>query len=81
MKMAYVEWEDAADIDDAPWAVHEDEGFTYTPVLVNQVGYLLYDGPEGVVLTSAYIEGGTVGCRTQIPRGMVRKMTVANTND
>lgn len=79
MKMAYVEWEDASDLDDTPWTTHDD--FIYEPVMVSQIGYLLYDGQEGIVLTSSYIAGGTVGCRTQIPRGMIRNITIIDDND
>lgn len=79
MKMAYVEWEDASDLDDTPWTTHGD--FIYQPVMVSQVGYLLYDGEEGIVLTSSYIADGIVGCRTQIPRGMIRNITIVDDND
>lgn len=76
MKMAFVLWEDAADLDSTPWTEHE-EGFIYEPVLVEQIGYVLYDGPEGIVLTSSvFIDKTTVGCRTQIPRGMIRNITI-----
>ena len=77
--MAYVEWEDASDLDDTPWTTHDD--FIYEPVIVYQIGYVLYDGPEGLVLTSSYIADGTVGCRTQIPRGMIRNITIIDDND
>jgi hypothetical protein len=49
--------------------------------MVSQIGYVLYDGPEGLVLTSSYIADGTVGCRTQIPRGMIRNITIIDDND
>ena len=77
--MAYVEWEDASDLDDTPWTTHDD--FIYEPVMVSQIGYLLYDGQEGIVLTSSYIADSTVGCRTQIPRGMIRNITIIDEND
>jgi hypothetical protein len=80
MKMAYVEWEDASDLDDTPWTTH-DEDFIYQPVMVSQIGYVLYDGIEGLVLTSSYIADGTVGCRTQIPRGMIRNITIIDDHD
>jgi hypothetical protein len=81
MKMAFVLWEDAADLDQYPWAEHE-ETFVYKPVLVEQIGYVLYDGEEGVVLTSSvFVDDSTVGCRTQIPRGMIRSITIIDDND
>ena len=74
--MAFVLWEDAADLDSTPWTEHEED-FVYEPVMVEQIGYVLYDGPEGVVLTSSvFIDKTTVGTRTQIPRGMIRNITV-----
>lgn len=66
-------WEDAAELDTGPWAEHE-ENFEYSPVLCEQVGFLLYDGPEGIVITDAIIEDGTVARRNQIPRGMIRSV-------
>jgi hypothetical protein len=80
MKLAYVEWEDAADLDDSPWAFHDDS-FMYQPVVAHQVGFVLYDGPEGMVLTSSYIGDDTYGCRSQIPRGMIRSVTIIDDND
>lgn len=72
MKPALVVWEDAGDIDDSPWAEH-DESFVYEPILITEVGYILYDGEEGIILTHAHYEE-TVGRRSQIPRGMIRSI-------
>ncbi len=74
MKLAYVVWEDAAELDETPWALH-DECFTYDPVLCKQVGFVVYDGPEGIVLTEAVIGDVTVARRNQIPKGMIRSLT------
>ena len=76
MKPVVVVWEDACDLDDAPWNEHDDN-FIYEPVLVEQVGYILYDGPEGIVLTNAYYDE-IVGTRSQIPRGMIREVKELN---
>lgn len=80
MKLAYVEWEDAAELDDTPWVFH-DEPFVYEPIIAHQVGFVVYDGPEGMVLTSSYIGDGTIGSRSQIPRGMIRNVTIIDDND
>ena len=72
MKPALIVWEDAGDLDVTPWTEH-DESFEYEPLLVTQVGYILYDGDEGIVVTSAYYDE-TVGMRSQIPRGMIRSI-------
>lgn len=76
MNPVVVVWEDACDLDSTPWNEHDDS-FNYEPVLVTQVGYILYDGPEGIVLTNAYYEE-TVGTRSQIPRGMIREVRELN---
>jgi hypothetical protein len=73
MKLALIVWEDACEIDDAPWAEH-DEDFQYTPLVCTQVGWVLYDGPEGVVISNGAFPGGTVARRNQIPRGMIRRI-------
>jgi hypothetical protein len=73
MKLVYVVWEDASELDVTAWAVHEEE-FEYSPVLCKQVGFVLYDGPEGLVITNGVIADGTVARRNQIPRGMIRRI-------
>jgi hypothetical protein len=73
MKLVYVVWEDATELDVTAWAEHEED-FVYTPVCCKQVGFLLYDGPEGIVVTNGVIEDGTVARRNQIPRGMIRSI-------
>lgn len=73
MKLAYVLWEDACELDATPWAEHE-ENFEYTPTLCKQVGFILYDGEEGIVITEAIINGDTAARRNQIPRGMIRRI-------
>jgi hypothetical protein len=73
MKLAVVVWEDACEIDDTPWAEHEEE-FNYTPLLCTQVGWVLYDGPEGIVISNGMFAHGTVARRNQIPRGMIRRI-------
>ena len=73
MKPVYVVWEDASELDVTAWAEH-DEGFIYTPVLCTQVGFVLYDGPEGIILTEAFTSNGEVARRNQIPRGMIRRI-------
>jgi hypothetical protein len=73
MKPVYVIWEDASELDVTAWAAH-DEGFIYTPVLCTQVGFVLYDGPEGIILTEAFTSNGEVARRNQIPRGMIRRI-------
>jgi len=70
--LVLVQWEDATLKDDGPWADNKDH--TYEPKLFISVGFLLFEGKEGVILTSAW-SPDTVAARDQIPRGMVRKIT------
>jgi hypothetical protein len=73
MKLAYVIWEDASELDVTAWATH-DEDFVYNPVLCRQVGFIIYDSDEGIVLTEAVTSNGEVARRNQIPRGMIRSI-------
>lgn len=66
-----VTWEDATTVDDAPWA--HNEGHEYKPYMVYQVGFLLADTEQGVILSQAW-SPKLVGSRDQIPRGMIRSM-------
>lgn len=69
--LVLVEWEDATVLDDAAWCDKTEHH--YKPKHFISVGFLLYDGKEGVILTSAWSQD-MVAARDQIPRGMVRKV-------
>lgn len=71
-KMHLIEWEDARVLDDSHW-VGVTETSTYTPLIMKTLGYLLYDGPEGVIVTST-ISDNCFATRDQIPRGMIRSI-------
>jgi len=73
MNLVYVVWEDASELDVTAWAEHEGD-FVYVPVLCKQVGFVLYDGPEGLVITNGVLDDGVVARRNQIPRGMIRRV-------
>lgn len=73
MKLAYIIWEDASELDVTAWTEHEEE-YLYTPVLCRQVGWVIYDGPEGVVVTQAITSNGEVARRNQIPKQMIRSI-------
>ena len=70
--LVLVEWEDASLLDTTgAWADNKEH--KYEPKTFLSVGFLLYDGKEGVILTSAWsVE--TVAARDQIPRGMIRRI-------
>lgn len=73
MKLICVHWEDACELDDSPWGWMPDD-FVYEPTMCIQVGFLLYDGPEGIVISNGVMKDGTVARRNQIPRGMIRSI-------
>lgn len=67
-----VEWEDACCLDpNERWVDHGAN--KYVPLIVKSIGYLLYSGKEGIILTAAWSPDCT-GPRDQIPQGMVRKV-------
>lgn len=65
-------WEDAKVKDSGPWAENRDH--TYEKHLVFQVGFLLSDTDDGLILTQGW-HPELVAARDQIPRGMVRSIT------
>lgn len=70
--LVQVLWEDACVLDMETWA--DNDPVKYEPKLFTQVGYLLYEGKEGVILTAAW-SADKVAPRDQIPAGMIRKIT------
>lgn len=66
------EWEDATILDHGPWTV-PPESAEYTPRIFLQVGFLVGDQPEGIQLSEAWSDG-CIAPRTQIPRGMIRRL-------
>lgn len=71
MKALWVIWEDAKAIDLGPWV--EEAEYTYEPYIVNTIGFVLYDGPDGIVMTESYAAGMTGGVH-QIPRSMIKEV-------
>jgi hypothetical protein len=69
--LVMVTWEDATLLDHTAWAENKDHKYSAKHFI--SVGFLLYDGKEGLILTSAW-SPDTVAARDQIPRGMVRKV-------
>lgn len=70
--LVVVTWEDATMLDEGAWADTDTE-HEYKAKIFEQVGFLLHDGPEGVILTHAWHEE-TIAAREQIPRGMIRRV-------
>jgi hypothetical protein len=52
-KLVLVEWEDACSLDQGETWVDRDKNGEpkWNPCVMRSVGYVLYDGPEGVILT------------------------------
>lgn len=75
-QMVLVVWEDATQLDGGPWADNAEH--VYAPKLFRQVGFLLHQSDEGVILSHAW-SPDTVATRDQIPAGMIRQITVLTT--
>jgi hypothetical protein len=72
MKLVACIWEDAAELDEGPWA--DRRGMQpSTPTIFHQVGYLCELTTQAVVMTACVGED-QMGPRTRIPIGMVRKL-------
>lgn len=77
MKMVKVIWEDAGDIDTGPWV--ERAGLTPSKaIIIHQIGYVVEDTEEALVLTSA-VEEDFLGIRSRIPRGMIKNVVELTT--
>ena len=79
MKLALVEWEDACDIDSEPWVEH-DPTHKYVPLIATQVGYIVHESKEGIIMSSAKI-GNCIARRSQIPKGMIRSIKILEETD
>jgi hypothetical protein len=73
MKMVHVVWEDAAQLDEGPWAFRADMKPS-TPTIFHQIGYVLELTPDAVVLI-ACVGDELTDPRSRIPMGMVRSLT------
>lgn len=69
--LVLVTWEDATLLDSGAWSDATEH--KYKPQVFVSVGFLLYDGKEGVILTNAW-SLDIVAARDQIPRGMIRSV-------
>jgi hypothetical protein len=67
-----VTWEDAS-ADGGAWVDNKDHA--YTPKMFVTVGFLLYDGDDGITLTNSWSED-MVAARDRIPRGMIHSLVV-----
>lgn len=74
-RIVAVTWEDAHTESEGPW-VWQKEAKPLAAKIFHQVGFLLEDTPECIVLTSAMEPGaeGLMASRERIPRGMVRSI-------
>lgn len=69
-----VEWEDAKTLE-IPWMDPVD--VQYEPYIVTQVGFLIQDLPNAIILSQA-VAPDLLGAPDQIPRGMIRSITYLN---
>jgi hypothetical protein len=73
VKIVYVIWQDAAQLDCGPW-VDRKTAPAPAPTIFHQVGYLYSLTPTEVVLTACMGEE-SMGARDLIPAGMVKSIT------
>ena len=73
MRMVHVEWEDASEQTEGAWSGRGDVK-PWEACIVQTVGYVVHDIEQGLVLTDSYTPN-LFGRVTQIPRGMIRKVT------
>ena len=64
-------WEDAQCRDMGPWV--DTQKWKYKPLIVHSIGYILYNGKEGILITNSHHSGST-GAVDQIPRKMIRSI-------
>ena len=57
------------------WVDRTAEPYKWNAYLCETVGFLLYDGPEGIVVTDS-VAPEHMGPPTQIPRGVIRTLLV-----
>jgi len=72
MKPALILWEDAGVVDNTNWVDHDE--YTWQPIIIKTCAIVLYDGPEGMVVTHSVGEGSVTFTRLQIPRGMIKEV-------
>jgi hypothetical protein len=75
--MVEVIWDDAAGFRDG-W---KDKADPIEPQLALSVGFLVVDDPEHIILASDTDERGAHNGRTQIPRGMVKRIKMLRKRD
>lgn len=64
-------------MDGGPWV--DSSTNEYKPYLVHQVGFLVKDVPEGIIITQA-VAPGIQAVPDQIPRGMIREIKYLRKN-
>lgn len=75
--MVEVIWDDAAGFRDG-W---KDKTDPIEPQLAVSVGFLIVDTPDHIILASDTDERGAHNGRTQIPRGMVKRIKTLRKKD
>lgn len=75
--MVEVVWDDAAGFRDG-W---KDKADPIEPQLALSCGFLIVDDPDHIILASDTDERGAHNGRTQIPRGMVKRIKILRKKD
>lgn len=77
-ELVLVEWEDAKLLDNETTWVSADTKSEYSPLIVRQVGFVLEDSEQGLILTHA-LSDAVMAPRDQIPRSMIRRIVKLKT--
>lgn len=72
-----VVWDDAAGLKDGWTAKHEKP----EPYIALSVGFLINDGPDHILIAQDTDADGSHNGRTQIPRGMVKRIKILKKKD
>lgn len=75
LNLVYVEWEYIVNTDSGwhnydtvkEWVDNQDS-------IVSQIGFLLREDSNYIVLMDSYFKDGTIGVVTRIPRGVIKKL-------
>ena len=73
MQLVLVTWEDACEVDSTPWAFLDDNEYACKTVV--QVGWMLENTEQFIVLTHAHTDG-QVARRNLIPHSCIKNMAV-----
>ena len=82
ISFVYVIWEDIVSTDSGWHSLDVVKDWVDTQnSMVTQVGFLLREDENYIILMDSYFQDGTLGAVTRIPRGVIKKMIYINVNE